>query len=329
MFKENEFRDFDLNLLVVFHALHQEGSVTRAAERLFLGPSAVSMSLKRLRVLFHDELFVREGARMAPTPKAQRIAPAIAAVLESSLGLVNDGASFDPARLERAFRVGTLETFERCIVPDLYVELRRVAPRTTLVTRTADYLNVAALLDSGEADVAVGVFRDMQPWHRVELLGRRGFRCAYSKSQLRVKPPIGMDTFLKHGHLLYSHKGDLHGAVDEQLARLGKKRNVVAATERWSAFPAWLRRAPLIATMPDYLATELETEPDIASSALPFSMPPFDVSMAWHRRLDDDPASVWFRDLIRRVTGEVRARRAAKAVRRPQRKKKRARGAAA
>ena len=48
----NDLRKVDLNLLIVFETLMHERSVTRAAEKLFLGQPAISAALARLRGLF-------------------------------------------------------------------------------------------------------------------------------------------------------------------------------------------------------------------------------------------------------------------------------------
>ena len=60
----NDLRRVDLNLLIVFETLMHERSVTRAAEKLFLGQPAISAALSRLRGLFDDPLFVRTGRSM-------------------------------------------------------------------------------------------------------------------------------------------------------------------------------------------------------------------------------------------------------------------------
>ena len=54
-----ELKDVDLNLLLVFRELLVERSVSAAAERLGLSQPAVSHSLKRLRQLTRDDLFIR------------------------------------------------------------------------------------------------------------------------------------------------------------------------------------------------------------------------------------------------------------------------------
>lgn len=58
------FNRLDLNLLVALDALLAERSVTRAAARLNLSPSATSDALARLHACFDDELLVQVGRRM-------------------------------------------------------------------------------------------------------------------------------------------------------------------------------------------------------------------------------------------------------------------------
>ena len=66
-------RQLDLNLLLVFDALMQEGNLTRAAERLHLSQSTVSNALARLRQQLGEELFLRTARGMTPTARAQAL----------------------------------------------------------------------------------------------------------------------------------------------------------------------------------------------------------------------------------------------------------------
>lgn len=76
----------DLNLLLAFEALMQARSVSRAANTLGLRQPAMSAALARLRRLFGDELFVRTGGEMRPSPKALRLAPGILEALRHLRG---------------------------------------------------------------------------------------------------------------------------------------------------------------------------------------------------------------------------------------------------
>ena len=70
--------DVDLNLLLALDALLQEQSVTRAAERMGVTQPAMSYTLNRLRGELGDPLLVRRGAKLVPTPLAERLMPEIA-----------------------------------------------------------------------------------------------------------------------------------------------------------------------------------------------------------------------------------------------------------
>lgn len=58
----------DLNLLLCLQLLMQERSVTKAAKRMNVTPSAVSKSLAKLRAWFDDPLFVNSPLGLSPTP---------------------------------------------------------------------------------------------------------------------------------------------------------------------------------------------------------------------------------------------------------------------
>ncbi|MFU0885605.1 DNA-binding transcriptional repressor CitR [Kluyvera sichuanensis] len=64
---------FDLNLLIIFECIYQHLSISKAAQTLFITPSAVSQSLQRLRVQLNDPLFVRSGKGITPTTVADNL----------------------------------------------------------------------------------------------------------------------------------------------------------------------------------------------------------------------------------------------------------------
>ncbi|MBK6280635.1 MAG: LysR family transcriptional regulator [Gammaproteobacteria bacterium] len=61
----------------------QEQQLSVAAERLCMSQPAVSNALKRLRISFRDDLFVRTRRGLKPTQRAVELHEAIAPVLES------------------------------------------------------------------------------------------------------------------------------------------------------------------------------------------------------------------------------------------------------
>ncbi len=128
----NDLRRVDLNLLIVFETLMHERSVTRAAEKLFLGQPAISAALARLRTLFDDPLFVRTGRSMEPTARAQEIASLLSPALDSISTAVSRASSFDPATSELVFRIGLTDEVEFALLPQM---LRRIRAEASVTPR--------------------------------------------------------------------------------------------------------------------------------------------------------------------------------------------------
>src|SRR4051812_50165912 len=95
----------DLNLLRVFDALLQDGSVTAAAERLHLSIPATSRALGRLRRAMHDPILVRAGRGMGPTPFALRTAPRIRPLLDEAAAPISADPEISIAERKRTFRI--------------------------------------------------------------------------------------------------------------------------------------------------------------------------------------------------------------------------------
>lgn len=72
----------DLHSLITFLVVHQEGGVTRAAERLGIKQPAISNTLSKLRKRFGDELFQGKRAWL-PTERADQLAKTLAPAFRS------------------------------------------------------------------------------------------------------------------------------------------------------------------------------------------------------------------------------------------------------
>ena len=94
----------DLNLLVALDALLTERSITLAAERICLSQPATSGALARLREFFNDDLLVRVGAKMQPTPLGESLAEPVHNILLQIQATVERGIEFDPFTCNRKFK---------------------------------------------------------------------------------------------------------------------------------------------------------------------------------------------------------------------------------
>lgn len=96
----------DVRQLELFLAVIEYGSVTRAAERVYLSPGAVSLQLHSLATELQTELFVRTGKRFVPTPAAVRLAE-LAKNVVRHVRRIEHEFSNDPSVDMRPFHLAT------------------------------------------------------------------------------------------------------------------------------------------------------------------------------------------------------------------------------
>ena len=99
----------DLNLLVILQVLLEENSVTRAANRLHVSPSALSKSLTRLRNSLEDPLFTRTAHGLKPTAHALQLKAQLPNLLQSLYQLTL-APSFNPLNSDRHFSISMVES---------------------------------------------------------------------------------------------------------------------------------------------------------------------------------------------------------------------------
>lgn len=301
----NDFRRLDLNLLVAFQALVREKSVSRAAERMFLGQPAMSGALARLRDVFRDEILVRTGRGMEPTAKALAIHAQLTPALESIRATLFEQPAFDPATQSRTFHLGMRDWVETWLMPELTARAQRAAPRVRIAVRASDAQLGARMLQNDEMDLGVSVFNDGPPWQRREQLAAMGYRCVYDGRRLGLGSPLTLEQYLAHPHVVTPTQTDFRGPVDDELVGRSKRRTVICATPRFAALPLMLRRADVIATVPEQSARQWAEVFGLTSSPAPMRIAPFAISMIWHAKREGDAGLQWLRGLVRDVVANA------------------------
>jgi LysR family transcriptional activator of mexEF-oprN operon len=297
----NDLRRLDLNLLIVFETLMHERSVTRAAEKLFLGQPAISAALARLRSLFDDPLFVRTGRSMEPTARAEEIFGLLSPALDSISTAVSRAADFDPATSTAVFRVGLSDDVEFALLPALLRRLRAEAPGVVLVVRRANYLLMPNLLASGEISVGVSYTEELPANAKRKTLRRSKPKLLRADS---VPGTLSLDDYCARPHALVSFAGDLNGFIDDQLQEMGRSRKVVLAVPQFNGLGTLLAGTDLLSVVPDYTAAVLTAVGGLRAEDLPLETRTFEMSMAWRGAQDNDPAERWLRSRIQMFCGD-------------------------
>ncbi len=297
MMNDATLRKIDLNLLLAFSVLMQERNVSRAAERLLLGQPGLSAALRRLRETLDDELFVRVGRGLQPTPRALSIAPAIEDALSGIERAIRPPAAFDPASWHGEFRVGLCDNLESSFFGPLVARLRQQAPNARLVSVAFDRRDAARLLDEGAYDFSISVHDEPASWHVRAPLFEQASLCIYDSRHLKCAAPLSLKHFTSAPHVIVSIEGTISTNVDAALARLGHNRQIVATAPRFSALPTTLQAIPAIATVPESIARCMAQLHNLTISKPPFELPADPVTMLYRRVDQADSRSVWLRRL--------------------------------
>ncbi|PZR44052.1 MAG: LysR family transcriptional regulator [Ectopseudomonas oleovorans] len=297
----NDLRRVDLNLLIVFETLMHERSVTRAAEKLFLGQPAISAALARLRALFDDPLFVRTGRSMEPTARALDIAQLLSPALDSISTAVSRASTFDPATSTQVFRIGLTDEVEFALLPPLLRRLRAEAPDVVLVVRRANYLLMPGLLASGEISVGVAYTEELPANAKRKVLRRTKAKLLRADT---VPGALSLDDFCARPHALVSFAGDLTGFIDDELAKLGRERHIVLAVPQFNGLATLLAETDIVASVPDYTAAALTAAGGLRAEDLPLEAQTYELHMAWRGAQDNDPAERWLRSRIQMFCGD-------------------------
>ena len=297
--------DTDLNLLTALDALLAEGSVAGAARRLGLSASAMSRTLSRLRAATGDQLLVRAGRGMVPTPHATDLRNRVHELSQDAHAVLRPvAAGLDLAQLKRSFVIRSNEGFVEVFSARLVAAVTAVAPQVRLQFAPKPDKDVRALRD-GVVDLEIGVLGRSGPEVRIQALFRDHFVGAVRDGHpLLGKGKVTPQRYVAFGHVVASRRGCANGPVDEALAALGLTRTVVAVVPSFRAALAVAAESDLVALVTGsfFDATQghqTKSGPAVIRSfPLPVRTEAITVSQMWHPRLDADPAHRWLRGLV-------------------------------
>jgi DNA-binding transcriptional LysR family regulator len=288
----------DLNLLIVFDALMQDRSLTRAGRRLGMSQPATSHALARLRRMLGDELFVRTPEGMQPTQRAIEMAEPVRDAL-STMRLALEPEAFEPAQAARSFILVVNNYAARAVVPKLARRVAETAPRIRLDIRPQGMVDVLDHLDKGEIDVVLAALVD----------GGERFKCVgimeddYVAVLDGAHPAAGDATLslqrvAEFPHIALTSTGDDTSFIDRELKAHGLERRI-AIRVPFLSIVLMLVGSDSIVALPRRVATDLARVCPLVVRELPFPTPRIALAMIWHRRLDTLPAHRWLRETIR------------------------------
>ncbi|TXH45981.1 MAG: LysR family transcriptional regulator [Burkholderiaceae bacterium] len=288
-------RSLDLNLLLVFDAVYQEQSISKAAVRLALSQPTVSNALARLRERLGDPLFERTAHGMAPTPRAKTLAePIRQALLVLERGL-RGHEDFDFANSQREFVVAVEDYGETVVLPRFVDWLASVAPGIRIRIRPEPSGQLRGELREGTVDLALDYFALTEP----------GFhsKCVLTETLLtlsrRGHPEIGerltLEDYLALRHVVLTPRASTMPMIDLALSKRGLQRRIAVTVPHFLSMPVMVQSSTMLCTLPRRMALLYADFFRLQSHAVPLRIPQFPVYLLWHESAGGDAGHQWFR----------------------------------
>jgi DNA-binding transcriptional LysR family regulator len=311
-------RTLDLNLLKVFDEVMTERNLTRAAGNLAMTQPAVSNALKRLREALHDDLLVRSGYGVEPTPRALEVWPAVRSALDTLREALRPAQAFDSSGSRETFVIAMADATAASLMPPLMRRFEESAPGASIRGRPLLSRDPRAALGSGELDLAVGYFpvaiaaidhATMQAGTPDPVSHQRlydgEYVCVMRAAHPLATAGVSLDTYCAARHVLVSFSGRPYGFVDEALSSLGRRRRVVLTVNEFFTAARVVAQTDLLTILPRHFMASTGISSQLVWRRLPLEMPVVHVDMLWHRRNENRPAQAWLRHQVAQAARDV------------------------
>lgn len=296
-------RSLDLNLLVLFEALHRERNLTRAAQKVGLSQPAASQALGRLRDALGDPLFVRRRGGMEPTPRAQTLAGPIRQALRTlDRGLLSAQA-FDPESSERVFRLGFGQLGEAALLPRLVAGVSERAPSVSLRSVSGPALEVEDAAARGELDLCFTYVPKEQGALHFELLGHEDIVVIARTGHPRVKGVLTVEGFFRERHVLLDMEDERRQQIEAMLRTSGPARRMLAVATHYTTVPSIVAATDGLALAPrSMLSSPLYAEA-LQCLEPPMPLAPLPYHVGWHPGFEADQGHAWLRGQLAEILG--------------------------
>ncbi|WP_170297201.1 LysR family transcriptional regulator [Georgenia thermotolerans] len=296
----------DYNLLRPLRALLEERNVTRAAERLHVSQSAMSIALAKLRRHYGDPLLVRRGNRHDLTPLAERLLHALPQAIAETEQIFRLQSRFDPVTSTRSFAIAGIDYTIARIAPSLTRIVEREAPNVRLEFPTVDAALVNALPDSLQTiDGAILPHGYVTDQPRLDLATEAWVCLVDAASGLSDRPTADELLTRPWVHNLAPREG--MGPARQQLQFRGIDISIAAVTPHFFVMPTLIVGTDRVALVPEGFARmAVRLEPRLQAVVPPLDLAPVRDAFWWHPDHAYDAEHVWLRHVLERVVEVIR-----------------------
>lgn len=289
------FHRIDINLYPLFIAIFEQKSISKAAQLLCISQSAVSHALQRLRLQLKDELFVRSGQKMLPTPFAEQIYQPIQTALSTIQNIAIPQHDFDPSML-KSLKIAIHDEIEPIIFPQLVHHFSQLNLDIQFLSSKLDRKNMLADLSAQQIDFVIDLVQPYQENLQFENLIEDHFVACTLQTEM------DLSLYLSSPHIGVSSRRTGLLLEDIYLNRQQLSRQIFMRCQHYSTALQVLAQYPkAILTIPHSILKHLHYAQDLKIHQLPIELPKIKMGMYWHEHVRQNPRHQFLRNEILKI----------------------------
>ncbi|MFW1941611.1 LysR family transcriptional regulator [Acinetobacter junii] len=289
------FHRIDINLYPLFIAIFEQKSISKAAQLLCISQSAVSHALQRLRLQLKDELFVRSGQKMLPTPFAEQIYQPIQTALSTIQNIAIPQHDFDPSMLQ-SLKIAIHDEIEPIIFPQLVHHFSQFNLDIQFLSSKLDRKNMLADLSAQQIDFVIDLVQPFQENLQFENLIEDHFVACTLQTEM------DLSLYLSSPHIGVSSRRTGLLLEDIYLNRQQLSRQIFMRCQHYSTALQVLAQYPnAILTIPHSILKHLHYAQDLKIHQLPIELPKIKMGMYWHEHVRQNPRHQFLRNEILKI----------------------------
>lgn len=299
---ESTLRGVDLNLLTVFDAVMQEQNITRAAHNLGMSQPAVSNAVARLKVMFNDELFMRQGRGIQPTQRARQLFGPV----RQALQLIRNelpSSVFSPETSTRLFKLAICSPCDMRFAPKIMSTIHDLAPNVQLHLDAEFDRQLAERMRYQEIDFVIDYARfDEQGFSSTEIFQDELVVVA-SKAHPRIQGAVNPEVLLGERHAKLSK---VHGqrSFSEQAYRDLDVQAYYEGTSLSNVLYV-VGQSELVTIAPRWMVENAANKEQLQVIEFPYENGQISGFLSWHESSEKDKGHIWLRDQLMMICGEV------------------------
>lgn len=289
------FHRIDINLYPLFVAIYEQRSISKAAQILCITQSAASHALQRLRQHLQDDLFVRAGAKMLPTPFAEQIYPVIKNALIAIQNISMQKQQFDPTMVQ-TLKIAVHDEIEPIIFPRLVHHFQKSQLDIQFLSLKLDRKTIVADLAAQQIDFVIDLEQNFGDKVAFQKLVTDEFVVCSQHTQMDEQ------CYFSCPHIGVSSRRTGVLVEDIYLKRKKLSRQIFLRCQHYSTALQILTQQPnAILTIPKNILTHLQVADSLKIFDVPVNLPKINMGMYWHIDLEDNSRHAFLRSELSKI----------------------------